>query len=57
MPDILDKILAVTPNSPYGQAAKQWKEDPKAVRDTGISCLSCHNPGRLAARRNELDKK
>ncbi len=53
----LDKILAVTPNSAYGQAAKKWKEEPRATRDTGISCLSCHAPGRLAARRAELDKK
>jgi hypothetical protein len=53
----LDKILAVTPDSAYGQAAKKWKEDPKAARNTPISCLSCHAQGRLAARRAELDKK
>jgi hypothetical protein len=53
----LEKILAVTPDSPYGQAAKQWKEDFKTAKDTPITCLSCHAPGRLAARRAELDKK
>ncbi len=53
----LDKLLAVTPDSAYGHAAKRWKEDPKAAKDTAISCLSCHAPGRLAARRAELDKK
>jgi hypothetical protein len=53
----LDKILAIAPDSPYGKAAKRWKEDAKAAKDTPISCLTCHAQGRLAARRAELDKK
>ncbi|HEV3119170.1 MAG TPA: hypothetical protein VGY58_19100 [Gemmataceae bacterium] len=53
----LDKILALAPDSAYARVAKQWKEDPKAAADRRITCLSCHSPGRLAARQSALEKK
>jgi tetratricopeptide (TPR) repeat protein len=52
----LDKILAVLANTPYEPAAKKWKENPKAA-DTSITCLTCHEQGRLAARLNALNNK
>jgi tetratricopeptide (TPR) repeat protein len=55
--EYLDKILAVAPDSAYGRVAKRWKEDPKAAADTRLTCLSCHAPGRLAARRAALGDK
>jgi tetratricopeptide (TPR) repeat protein len=51
----LDKILAVLANTPYEPVAKKWKENPKASADTSISCLTCHEQGRLAARLNALN--
>ena len=46
----VDKILAVLGNTPYEQAAKQWKTHPESAATTSIACMSCHDAGRLAAR-------
>jgi tetratricopeptide (TPR) repeat protein len=51
----LDKILEALPGTPYEPVAKKWKENPKAAADTSITCLTCHEPGRLAARINTLN--
>src|SRR5262245_2611853 len=53
----LDKILAVLADTPYGPVAKKWKENPKAAADTSITCMTCHEQGRLAARLNALNNK
>jgi len=53
----LDKILAVLSNTPYEPIAKKWKADPKSAADTSITCMSCHESGRLAARLNALNSK
>jgi hypothetical protein len=55
--EYLDKILTLLPDTPYERAAKRWKEDPKAATDTRLTCLSCHAPGRLAARKAALQEK
>jgi hypothetical protein len=55
--EYLDKILTVAPDTPYGRAAKRWKEDPKAATTTRLTCLTCHAPGRLAARQAALEGK
>ena len=52
-----DKILALAPDSAYAEAAKRWKENPAAAAGTPMTCLSCHAPGRLAARRAALGEK
>lgn len=51
----LDKILAVLGGTPYESVAKKWKENPKAAADTSITCMTCHDQGRLAARLNSLN--
>jgi tetratricopeptide (TPR) repeat protein len=53
----LDKILTLAPDSAYARVAKKWKEDPKAAKETRLTCLSCHAAGRLAARQAALEKK
>ncbi len=53
----LDKILAVLANTPYEPVAKKWKENPKAAADTSITCMTCHEQGRLAARLNAINNK
>jgi tetratricopeptide (TPR) repeat protein len=52
----LDKILTVLANTPYEPVAKKWKENPKAAADTSITCMTCHDSGRLAASINRLNK-
>jgi tetratricopeptide (TPR) repeat protein len=51
----LDKILAVLSNTPYESVARKWKENPKAAADTSITCMTCHESGRRAARLNALN--
>ena len=53
----LDKILTLLPDTPYESAAKRWKLDPGAATATRIACLTCHAPGRLAARKAAIDKE
>ena len=45
---------ALAPGTPYEPVARQWKKEPGAAARTGIACLTCHAPGRLAARRAAL---
>ena len=52
--EYLDKILTLMPGTPYESIARRWKEEPKAAARTGITCLTCHASGRLAARRAAL---
>lgn len=57
MGQYLDKILEVMRDTPYEPVAKQWKKNPNAATSASLTCLSCHNPGRLAARITALDGK
>jgi len=52
----LNKMLDALAGTPYEPVAKKWKENPKAAVDTSITCLTCHEQGRLAARLNALNK-
>jgi hypothetical protein len=53
----LDKIFTVLSGTPYESVARKWKDNPKSAASTSITCLSCHEPGRLAARVSALDNK
>ena len=53
----LDKILLVLRDTPYERVAKRWKEDPKAAQNSKITCMTCHDEGRLAARLTALNNK
>ncbi|MDQ3009090.1 MAG: hypothetical protein M3X11_00080 [Acidobacteriota bacterium] len=53
----VDKILTVMRDTPYESVAKKWKENPKAVTSGSITCLNCHESGRLAARVASLNKQ
>jgi tetratricopeptide (TPR) repeat protein len=55
--EYLDKLLAVAPDTAYARVAKLWKDDPAAAAGTRLTCLSCHAPGRLAARQAALGEK
>jgi tetratricopeptide (TPR) repeat protein len=51
----LDKILTILAGTPYEPVAKKWKENPKAAADSSITCMTCHDQGRLAPRLNSLN--
>ncbi|HET9532376.1 MAG TPA: hypothetical protein VFQ92_18610, partial [Blastocatellia bacterium] len=52
----LDKMLELLRDTPYEPVAKQWKKNPETAASTGITCLSCHEAGRLSARIAALNK-
>ncbi len=53
----LEKLLAIMPDSPYGRMAAKWKENPKTAASASITCLVCHEQGRLGAKLKALDSK
>jgi hypothetical protein len=50
----LDRIETVLADTPYAKVAKQWKANPAAMTNASITCLTCHESGRLAARMASL---
>lgn len=52
----LDKIIEVMPGTPYEPIAKQWKKNPASAANSTMTCLTCHDQGRLAARLETLNK-
>lgn len=53
----VDKILAVLRDTPYEPMAKKWKANPEAAATTSMTCMSCHDAGRIAARVASLNGK
>jgi hypothetical protein len=52
----VDKILAVLGGTPYEPVARKWKSNPESAANTSITCMTCHDGGRLAARMADLNK-
>lgn len=52
----VDKIIAVLGGTPYEPVARKWKSDPESAATTSITCMTCHDGGRLNARLAELNK-
>ncbi len=53
----LEKIITLLPNTPYEPIAKQWKANPAAAANSSITCMTCHDSGRLSARLAALPSK
>jgi len=53
----VDKILAVLRDTPYEPMAKKWKANPEAAATTSLTCMNCHDAGRLSARVTALGGK
>jgi hypothetical protein len=53
----LDKIIAVLGNTAYERMAKRWKANPAVASSASITCLSCHDAGRLASRVSALNPR
>jgi len=54
--EYVDKILTVLANTPYESVAKRWKANPDSAATATITCLSCHDAGRLGPRLEALNK-
>jgi tetratricopeptide (TPR) repeat protein len=57
MAQYLDRILESLRDTPYEPVARKWKANPKAAASTSVTCLTCHDPGRLSARLTALNSK
>ena len=57
MGQYLDKILEVLRDTPYESVAKKWKANPQSAAAGTITCMSCHDGGRLSARISALSGK
>jgi hypothetical protein len=44
-------------DTPYGRIATQWKSKPATAASSTITCLTCHDGGRLASRLAVLNSK
>jgi hypothetical protein len=53
----IERILTVMRDTPYEPVARKWKANPEAAVKTSITCLTCHDSGRLAARLTALNKQ
>ncbi|HMG36150.1 MAG TPA: hypothetical protein VKM94_19595 [Blastocatellia bacterium] len=51
-----DKIISVLHDTPYESIAKKWKANPESAATASITCLTCHDAGRLSARLATLNK-
>ena len=54
---VVNRMLANLQDTPYEPEIKRWKANPGATPGSGLTCMSCHEPGRLAARLKTLDAK
>jgi tetratricopeptide (TPR) repeat protein len=52
----LDRMLALLPETPYANRARQWKDDPSARTQVKLTCQTCHAPGTLVARIADVSK-
>lgn len=52
----VDKILAMLGGTPYEPVARKWKSNPESAANTSITCMTCHDGGRLAVRMADLNK-
>lgn len=50
----IDKMLAVLGGTPYEPVARKWKSNPESAATTSITCMNCHDAGRLAVRLSDL---
>ena len=50
----VDKMLTLLAGTPYEPVAKKWKSDPESAASTSLTCMTCHDAGRLAVRMADL---
>ena len=50
----VERILTSMPGTAYAAVAQKWKDSPEAAAKTSLICHSCHEAGRLEARKATL---
>lgn len=50
----VDRMLAVLGGTPYEPMARKWKSNPESAANTSLTCMTCHDAGRLAVRISDL---
>jgi hypothetical protein len=50
----LEKIVTTMPRTPYAAIAKKWIDSPEISARTNLTCKTCHDAGRLEARKASL---
>jgi hypothetical protein len=53
----LDKMLAVLGGTPYEEIARKWKSDPESAANSRLTCMTCHDQGRLGPTLGRLSAK
>jgi hypothetical protein len=53
----IDKMLTMLAGTPYEPMAKKWKANPEAAANTSLTCMSCHDAGRLAPTLSRINGK
>jgi hypothetical protein len=54
--EFLERIVKTMPGTPYASVAQKWTENPSVVSTTKVTCMTCHEAGKLAARTAALAK-
>jgi hypothetical protein len=54
--EYLQKIVTTMPGSPYATVAKKWLDNPTLASKSSMGCMTCHDAGRLEARKTALAK-
>ena len=52
--EFVERILTSMPGTAYAAVAQKWKDEPQAAANTSLLCHSCHDAGRLEARKATL---
>ncbi len=55
--EFIDKMTTLLHDTPYEAPAKKLKADPKSAAIDSITCVSCHDAGRIGPKLAALDKK
>jgi hypothetical protein len=50
----VDKMLALLGGTPYEPMARKWKANPESAANSSLTCMTCHDAGRLAVRMADL---
>lgn len=50
----VERMLAVLGGTPYEPMARKWKSNPESAATTSLTCMNCHDAGRLAVRLSDL---
>lgn len=54
---LTQELVTALPGTPYAVFGKRWLDKPATMATSKVTCVSCHDPGRLHAMLNAAPKK